>query len=38
MISEIVEQKIDDKRDYTKESLTKLNWEISKIILNNEGI
>tara|TARA_B110000438_G_scaffold178535_1_gene170667 strand:+ start:976 stop:1404 length:429 start_codon:yes stop_codon:yes gene_type:complete len=38
VISEMVEQKIDDKRDYTKESLTKLNWEISKIILNNEGI
>ena len=33
-----IEKKLNDKNNNIKEALTKVNWEISKIILNNEYV
>ena len=38
LIGSFIEKKLNDKNNHTKEVLTKLNWEISKIILNNEYV
>lgn len=38
LIGSFIEKKLKDKNNHTKEVLTKLNWEISKIILNNEYV
>ena len=37
-IGSYVEKELKDKNNNIKESLTKVNWEISKIILNNEYV
>ena len=36
LIGSFIEKKLNDKNNNIKEALTKVNWEISKIILNNE--
>ena len=33
-----IEKKLNDKNNNIKEALTKVNWEISKIILNDEYV
>ena len=38
LIGSFIEKKLDDKNNNIKEVLTKVNWEISKIILNNEYV
>jgi len=37
-IGSFIEKKLNDKNNSIKEALTKVNWEISKIILNNEYV
>ena len=38
LIGSFIEKKLNDKNNSIKEALTKVNWEISKIILNNEYV
>ena len=38
LIGAFIEKKLNDKNNSIKEALTKVNWEISKIILNNEYV
>ncbi len=38
LIGSSIETKLDDRNNNIKEALTKVNWEISKIILNNEYV
>ena len=38
LIGSFIEKKLNDKNNNIKEVLAKLNWEISKIILNNEYV
>ena len=38
LIGSFIEKKVTDKNNNIKEALAKVNWEISKIILNNEYI
>tara|TARA_Y100000992_G_scaffold13783_1_gene8174 strand:+ start:22 stop:450 length:429 start_codon:yes stop_codon:yes gene_type:complete len=38
LIGAFIEKKLNDKNNNIKEALTKVNWEISKIILNNEYV
>ena len=38
LIGAFIEKKLNDKNNIIKEALTKVNWEISKIILNNEYV
>tara|TARA_B100001250_G_scaffold51280_1_gene40056 strand:- start:1416 stop:1844 length:429 start_codon:yes stop_codon:yes gene_type:complete len=38
LIGSYIEKELKDKNNNIKEVLTKVNWEISKIILNNEYV
>jgi len=38
LMGSFIEKKLNDKNNNIKEALTKVNWEISKIILNDEYV